>query len=100
LSLHNGNTQLKATTILTTYDSKFDRIEVSASFDIILEKCDHHKVKIIDDSNMILEVFAEIKNNKIIKVKVIGSWILYTSQLKSLKFLLNGWIMSSKCLPD
>ena len=59
----------------------------------------------IDTKNVYVDItsltnFNLRSNCKIIKVKVIGSWILYTSQLKSLKFLLNGWIMSSKCLPD
>ena len=49
---------------LTT--QKFDRIEISAPFNVIVEKGDHHEVKITSKSNVILEVFTEVKNNTLL----------------------------------
>ena len=49
---------------LTT--QKFDRIEIPAPFDVIVEKGDHYGVKIIGESNVIPEVFTEVKNNSLL----------------------------------
>ena len=44
-SPYGTKTQLKT--------QKFDRIEISAPFDVIVEKGDHHEVKITGESNVI-----------------------------------------------
>ena len=55
-----GNNVLDSLQLTT---QKFDRIEIPAPFDVIVEKGDHYGVKIIGESNVIPEVFTEVKNN-------------------------------------
>jgi len=58
-----GNNVLDSLQLTT---QKFDRIEIPAPFDVIVEKGDHYGVKIIGESNVIPEVFAEVKNNTLL----------------------------------
>ena len=60
----NEGNNLLDTLQLTT--QKFDRIEISAPFDVILEKGNHSEIKIIGESNVIPEVFTEVKNNTLL----------------------------------
>ena len=58
-----GNNVLDSLQLTT---QKFDRIEIPAPFDVIVEKGDHYGVKIIGESNVIPEVFTEVKNNSLL----------------------------------
>ncbi len=58
-----GNNVLDSLKLTT---QKFDRIEISAPFDVIVEKGDYYGVKIIGESNVITEVFTEVKNNTLL----------------------------------
>ena len=83
---------------LTT--QKFDRTEVSAPFDVILEKGDHHKVKIIGESNVIPEVFTEIKNNTLLlstsnNVKFFGNAIDRTQVTVTTKDISEIYVLGS-----
>ena len=58
-----GNNVLDSLQLTT---QKLDRIEIPAPFDVIVEKGDHYGVKIIGESNVIPEVFTEVKNNSLL----------------------------------
>ena len=46
--------------------SKFDTIEVLGPFEIILQKGNHHKVKIVGESNLIPHVEFDVNKNKLV----------------------------------
>ena len=58
-----GNNVLDSLQLTT---QKFDRIEIPAPFDVIVEKGDHYGVKIIGESNVIPEVFTEFNNSTLL----------------------------------
>ena len=82
-----GNNVLDSLQLTT---QKFDRIEISAPFDVIVEKGDHHEVKIIGESNVIPEVFTDVKNNTLLlstsnNVKFFGNAIERTQLIVTTK---------------
>ena len=83
---------------LTT--QKFDRIEISAPFNVIVEKGDHHEVKITSKSNVILEVFTEVKNNTLLlstsnNVKFFGNAIERTHLIVTTKDISEIYVLGS-----
>lgn len=83
---------------LTT--QKFDRIEISAPFDVILEKGNHSEIKIIGESNVIPEVFTEVKNNTLIlstsnNVKFFGNAIERTQLIVTTKDISEIYVLAS-----
>lgn len=83
---------------LTT--QKFDRIEISAPFDVILEKGNHSEIKIIGESNVIPEVFTEVKNNTLLlstsnNVKFFGNAIERTQLIVTTKDISEIYVLGS-----
>ncbi len=83
---------------LTT--QKFDRIEIFAFFDVIVEKGDHHEVKITGKSNVIPEVFTEIKKNTLLlstsnNVKFFGNAIERTQLIVTTKDISEIYVIGS-----
>ena len=46
--------------------TKFDTIEVLGPFEITLQKGNHHKVKIVGESNLIPHVEFDVNKNKLV----------------------------------
>jgi len=92
-----GNNVLDSLQLKT---QKFDWIEISAPFDVIVEKGDHYGVKIIGESNVIPEVFAEVKNNTLLlstsnNVKFFGNAIERTQLIVTTKDISEIYVLGS-----
>ena len=92
-----GNNVLDSLQLTT---QKFDRIEISAPFDVIVEKGDHYGVKIIGESNVIPKVFAEVKNSTLLlstsnNVKFFGNAIERTQLIVTTKDISEIYVLGS-----